>query len=196
MKMKTYSCIRAKKAVIVMSWIALSLLLAGCGVGGSITLENNGVSVGVSIQPDAKKVGLSGSSGSNIQSVDGQITENNPKVNSMTEIVRLNNCGGKADVEQIIERTQSFSFDAGGEAGVGYKNVVWAALSERYGESDEVKKSIILVAPPNTNMEYTLTWTERIYTGVIQLQSYPRTDYSVSSPIEVALTSSRDLGCP
>lgn len=51
-----------------------------------------------------------------------------------------------------------------------------------------------LVAPPGTNMEFNLGWSEDVYTGNLTIDG-KESSYKVYVPLSVALSSSKDLGC-
>ncbi|MCD6345026.1 MAG: hypothetical protein J7M17_05445, partial [Anaerolineae bacterium] len=114
---------------------------------------------------------------------------------TVAETVHLNNCGGKADTEQIAERTQTISIEGEAELGVGYQ-ILEASVAARYSESNTVRKSQKLVAPPGTNMEFVLLWTEEVRSGTITVEGKTgQAVYHINTPIAVELASSKDLGC-
>ncbi|MBI5712683.1 MAG: hypothetical protein HZC38_04565 [Chloroflexi bacterium] len=125
--------------------------------------------------------------------VDIQVRESSNQIKSFTEIIRINNCGGKADSKQTSER--SFSVKIGGTIGamIGYV-AAEGSVSANYGQYRNVTKRQELTAPPVTNMEFTLQWTEREWIGNIisGSQSGP---YIALAPISVEQIGSRDLGC-
>jgi len=115
--------------------------------------------------------------------------------NTVTETIRLNNCGGKANTEQTAERSHTVSIGGEGQIGIGYQILV-ASVSAKYAQSKGSSKSQKLVAPPGTNMEFTLAWTEQGWTGTITADGKSgQATYRVRVPISVELMSSRDLGC-
>lgn len=122
-------------------------------------------------------------------------TPNTESNNTTAETIRLNNCGGKADAEQTAERSQTISIESEAELGVGYA-VLEASVAAKYSRSDTVRKSQKLVAPPETNMEFVLLWTEEVRSGTITIEGKAgQAIYRLNTPIAVELASSRDLEC-
>ena len=119
---------------------------------------------------------------------DVQITETGNGTETFSETVHINNCGGKADAEQVAER--SFATNIEGTLGVDY----YAVLEGKYSQYRGVTKSHKMIAPAVTNMEFLLKWTELTLTGSI-LASGISGKYSVRVPVSVEQISSRDLGC-
>lgn len=114
-----------------------------------------------------------------------------------TEIVRLNNCDGKAPTTQTTDRGQSVTI--GGEASLGASGVViQGAVSANYATGANTSKSQQLTAPPGTNMEFTIEWTMEERDGIVTKEGVnvdPAT-YRHFRPISVQIVSQRDLGCP
>lgn len=110
------------------------------------------------------------------------------------EVIRMNNCGGRGEVKQTAER--SLTVEVEGEASLGVDiRVVRADLAGRYAESRGVSKSMEITAPPGTNMEYTLVWTEQSWFGTVTSSvGSGAAKYRARVPIAVDLRSSRDVG--
>lgn len=110
------------------------------------------------------------------------------------EIIRLNNCGGKGDSDQTATREFATTIEL--EAGVwaGYKSVVEGNLSAKYSKYQNTSKSIRVVAPPGTNMEFVLRWSDDVRAGNVQVNGKSGT-YEVRIPVSVEQISSRDWGC-
>ena len=126
---------------------------------------------------------------------DLQVNETDTETIITQETIHMNNCGGKADSEQVAQRSQTIS--VGGEIKVsgGYA-VVEASVTAKYFNTKGVTKSQRLIAPPGTNMEFVLGWTEQSWIGVVTTQGKSgQATYRVNVPIAVELISSRDLGC-
>ncbi len=84
-----------------------------------------------------------------------------------TQVVPVNNCGGKADVTHIVGRGRTYEhtiqWDVGGEFEVAGKYGVVdlaARVSAHYGQSSTEAQSEVaeleLIAPQSTNMEVTV----------------------------------------
>ena len=110
-----------------------------------------------------------------------------------TETVRLNNCGGKGDSEQVASRSLSVYIEGTIGAKVGYE-VIEGSIAAKYGQSRDTTKSMKLVAPPGTNMEFILRWTERTWLGNI-ISGNESGTYRMQVPVAVEQVSSHDLGC-
>ena len=110
------------------------------------------------------------------------------------EIIRINNCGGKGDSEQTVTREFATSVEFGTGVSAGYQSVVQGTLSAKYSEYRNTSKSQRLVAPPGTNMEFVLRWSDDVRVGNVQVNGKAGT-YEVRVPISVNQISSRDLGC-
>jgi hypothetical protein len=67
-------------------------------------------------------------------------------------------------------------------------------VSGKYGAEQGKTQSQLLKAPPGTDMEFILKWSEEVHTGKISAGSNIG-KYSVHIPLTVELVSSRDLGC-
>jgi predicted small secreted protein len=127
----------------------------------------------------------------NIQETAAEISE------VTNETIHMNNCGGKADSEQIAEKSKDVSIEGGGLIGIDGK-VMKGEVSAKYATVTGLSKSIKLIAPPGTNMEFLIAWTEKTWVGIVTTQgSDGHGNYKVSVPVSVELISSRDLGnCP
>lgn len=126
------------------------------------------------------------------------VNETAAEISEVTdETIRLNNCGGKADTEQTVERSKDIHIEGSGTLGVDGQ-VVKGEVSAKYGEVVGYSKSQKLIAPPGTNMEFVLRWTEKTWVGFVSAQGKDeQASYKVSVPISVELISSTDLGnCP
>lgn len=111
------------------------------------------------------------------------------------EKISLNNCGGKADVSQVAERSREITIEGTAELGA-QAQVVEAKIAAKYSEGHQAKKSITLTAPPSTNMEFLIVWTDRSWTGTIVTSGVSnQPTYKVRVPISVSLESANDLGC-
>lgn len=110
------------------------------------------------------------------------------------EIIRINNCGGKGESAQTATREFATSIEFGAEVSAGYQSVVQGTLSAKYSEYRNTSKSQRLVAPPATNMEFVLRWSDDVRAGNVQVNGKTGT-YEVRIPISVEQISSRDLGC-
>ena len=110
------------------------------------------------------------------------------------EIVRLNNCGGKGDSDHTATREFATTIEFGAGISAGYKSVVEGNISAKYSEYRNTSKSIRVVAPPGTNMEFVLRWSDDVRAGNVQVNGKSGT-YEVRIPVSVEQISSRDLGC-
>lgn len=119
-----------------------------------------------------------------------QITETKSQTVPSTETIRLNNCGGKGDSEQITERSFAVNIEGGIEiqAGVEYLR---GSVSGKYDQYRNYSKSLKVIAPPGTNMEFEIKWTALEWTGTLTANGQSGT-YNVRAPIEVEQVSSRD----
>jgi uncharacterized protein YcfL len=120
------------------------------------------------------------------------------EINSQTvyydETIHLNNCGGKAESEQSISRNFLSRTEGGIEFKLGYESVIEAAISAKYQKSRNIEKIQKLIAPPATNMEFLLKWSEELRSGIISYEDITGV-YEVNIPIAVELVYSRDIGC-
>ena len=110
------------------------------------------------------------------------------------EIVRLNNCGGKGDSDHTATREFATTIEFGAGISAGYKSVVEGNIAAKYSEYRNISKSIRVVAPPGTNMEFVLRWSDDVRAGNVQVNGKSGT-YEVHIPVSVDQISSRDLGC-
>jgi hypothetical protein len=114
---------------------------------------------------------------------------------SELETIRLNNCDGKADTTQVVERGQTVQIEGGAQLGVSIE-VIQAAVTGKYSKGFSYKKSQMLTAPPGTNMEFTLEWTmeERVGTVAKDGQAATKAGYRYLIPTYVQIRSQKDLG--
>jgi hypothetical protein len=110
------------------------------------------------------------------------------------EVIHMNNCGGAADSEQTVTRTFSTNLDIGAEISAGYHGLIEGRLSAMYGQQREVAKSVRLIAPPGTDMQFLLRWSENVHAGSVSVDGGDG-EYSVRVPIGVEQVSSENLTC-
>lgn len=127
------------------------------------------------------------------QTPDIQVVETGNQTTAIPETIHINNCGGKGNSEQIVERSFSTSIEGATELQVGYEIVV-GSVSVKYGQYKNVSKSLKLIAPPGTNMEFVISWTEQAWVGSV-LANGRSGGYSVHVPLSVEQISGQDLGC-
>jgi hypothetical protein len=132
---------------------------------------------------------LSGCGGNNPSVVVNELSSN---IVSYDEIIRINNCGGKADSEQTASRSFATTFEGGAEISAGYQGVVEGGISAKYSQYRNITKSQRLIAPPGTNMEFVLRWSEEIHAGNVIVNGSSG-DYEVRVPVSVEQISSQDL---
>ncbi len=130
------------------------------------------------------------------------------------ETVPQNNCGGSAEVENVVEKSRSVShtMEVGGEyrisasgevkilgTGVELGTEVATMLGYGYGAEESLSRSITVKASPGTNMEHTISLLE-VYengeasvdvNGILEL-----VPFSFRDDFAIKLVSSRNLGCP
>jgi hypothetical protein len=124
------------------------------------------------------------------------LTELSSNVISYDDIVRINNCGGKADSEQTQSRSFATTFEGGAELSVGYEAIAEGSISAKYSQYRNITKSQRLIAPPKTNMEFVIRWSEEVRAGNVTVDGSTG-NYEVRIPISVEQISSQDLGnCP
>ena len=124
--------------------------------------------------------GNNSTTGSNIQLQETSAVPSN-KVN---ETIHMNNCGGKADAEQIAQHSMIVSLSGEGQIGVSVQ-ILQASVTAKYTQSNNISKSQKLVAPPGTNMEFVIAWVGKDATGVITVDGKPgQAAYSVQIPLE------------
>ncbi|MEM3460020.1 MAG: hypothetical protein QXO24_02245 [Candidatus Micrarchaeaceae archaeon] len=110
------------------------------------------------------------------------------------EIVRLNNCGGKGDSDHTATREFATTIEFGAGISAGYKSIVEGNIAAKYSEYRNTSKSLRVVAPPGTNMEFVLRWSDDVRAGNVQVNGKSGT-YEVRIPVAVEQISSRDWGC-
>jgi hypothetical protein len=125
---------------------------------------------------------------------DVQLVELSKNTVVYDEIVRINNCGGKGDSEQTKSRDFATTVEFGAGISAGYQSIVQGSLSAKYSEYRNTSVSQRLVAPPGTNMEFVLRWSDDVRAGNVQVNGKSGT-YEVRIPVSVEQVSSRDLGC-
>ncbi|GAB1470237.1 hypothetical protein MASR2M66_11140 [Chloroflexota bacterium] len=125
---------------------------------------------------------------------DVLVSETSKGTTSYEEIIRLNNCGGKAEVKQTAQRSFATTIEFTVEVKGGVKDIVEGSVSAKYGQYRQYSKSMELVAPPGTNMEFNLGWSEDVYVGNLKVDGEDSL-YKVYVPLSVELSSSKDLGC-
>jgi hypothetical protein len=113
------------------------------------------------------------------------------------------------NVERSYTASYAFSWEFGGEIGfdltvepLGVGGNVGAAVTSAYGRQWESSRTqtvgFPLTAEPNTNMEYTITWTEMWQNGYIPVHTRngeERVVYRYLVRIDGDIVDSRDLGC-
>lgn len=129
----------------------------------------------------------------NGNSPDVTVTELSTNVISYDEIVRINNCGGKADSEQTLSRSFATTLEGGIELSAGYKSIAEGSISAKYSQYRNTTTSQRLIAPPGTNMEFVMRWSEDVRAGNVRVDG-SSADYEVRIPVSVEQISSRDLG--
>jgi hypothetical protein len=125
---------------------------------------------------------------------DVQLVELSKNTVVYDEIVRINNCGGKGDSEQTKSRDFATTVEFGAGVSAGYQSIVQGSLSAKYSEYRNTSVSQRLVAPPGTNMEFVLRWSDDVRAGNVQVNGKSGT-YEVRIPVSVEQISGRDLGC-
>lgn len=137
---------------------------------------------------------LSSCGNGSVSSENIQIIElsNNPV--SYEETVRINNCGGKGESEQTASRSFATSIELGAGISAGYQSIIEGSVSAKYNQYRSTSKSQRLVAPPGTNMEFVLRWSEEVRAGNVTVDGKTGR-YEVRIPIAVEQISSQDLGC-
>jgi hypothetical protein len=127
-------------------------------------------------------------------SPDVTVNELSTNVISHDDIVRINNCGGKADSEQTQSRSFATTFEGGVGLSAGYKSIAEGSISAKYSQYRSITKSQRLVAPPGTNMEFVIRWSEDVRAGNVTVDGSSG-NYEVRIPVSVEQISSQDLGC-
>ncbi|NOH04825.1 MAG: hypothetical protein HND47_24065 [Chloroflexi bacterium] len=124
---------------------------------------------------------------------DVQVIELSNNTVSYDETIHINNCGGKADSEQTASRSFATTIEGGAEFKAGYQMIVEGGISAKYSQYRNTTKSMRLLAPPGTNMEFVLRWSEEVHAGNVTVDGSTGT-YEVRVPIAVEQVSSQDLG--
>jgi|YNPNPStandDraft_1061719.scaffolds.fasta_scaffold39792_2 hypothetical protein len=125
---------------------------------------------------------------------DVQLVELSQNTVVYDEIIRINNCGGTGDSEQTKSREFATTVEFGAGVSAGYQSIVQGSLSAKYSEYRNTSVSQRVVAPPGTNMEFVLRWSDDVRAGNVQVNGKSGT-YEVRIPVSVEQVSSRDLGC-
>ena len=125
---------------------------------------------------------------------DVQVVELSRNTIVYDEIIRINNCGGTGDSEQTKSRDFATTVEFGADISAGYQSFVQGSLSAKYSEYRNTSVSQRVVAPPGTNMEFVLRWSDDVRAGNVQVNGKSGT-YEVRIPVSVEQISSRDLGC-
>lgn len=123
-----------------------------------------------------------------------QVNELSTNTVSYDETIHINNCGGKADSEQTASRSFATTIEGGAEFSAGYQSIVEGGVSAKYSQYRNISKSQRLIAPPATDMEFVLRWSEDIHAGNVTVNGTTG-NYEVRVPVAVEQISSRDLGC-
>jgi hypothetical protein len=123
-----------------------------------------------------------------------QVNELGNSTVSYDDVIHINNCGGKADSEQTASRSFATSIEGGAEFSAGYQSIVEGSVSAKYSQYRNVTKSQKLIAPPATNMEFVLRWSEDVHSGNVTVNGATG-NYEVRVPVSVEQVSSQDLGC-
>ncbi len=126
-------------------------------------------------------------------STDIRITQTKEGMVEYNETVHSNNCGGKANVTQMASHSFTTNID-GIIAGKVGPDALQASVASQYGQYRNESKNIELIAPPGTNMQFTLKWTERMLQGVVFVSNDEGT-YEAHVPVSVELVGSEDLKC-
>ena len=122
-----------------------------------------------------------------------QVIETDSKQEFIPDIVRINNCGGTADTEQTATRSFSTTIEGTVTLKAGYQ-VVEGSVTAKYGEARNTIKSIKLVAPPGTNMEFTLQWIEQTWIGRVTADGESG-NYTARMPVSVEQIDAKNIGC-
>lgn len=130
-----------------------------------------------------------------------------------TEQVPQRNCGGSAEVENVIERTQTiahtidvgagFSVNASGSLGISGTNVelgteIASQFGYSYGVEESISRSLVVKARAGTNMRHELIQTEvwRVGDAIVTVNGQENmVPFSFRDDFSVELGESVDLGC-
>lgn len=122
-----------------------------------------------------------------------QLIEVESKTVSSNETIHMNNCGGRDSSEQTAQQTFATGLDLNPQSRADY-TAIENMISGKYGVDKHTNKSQLLRAPPATNMEFVLMWSEDVHIGNI-LDGEKIGSFVVHVPVAVELVSGRDLGC-
>lgn len=120
------------------------------------------------------------------------VNELSSNIVSYDEIIHINNCGGKANSEQTASRSFATTFEVGAEISAGYHSIVEGSIFAKYSQYRNTSKSQRLIAPPGTNMEFVLRWSEEVRAGNVTVNGSSG-NYEVHIPVSVEQISSQDL---
>jgi len=123
-----------------------------------------------------------------------QVNELSNSTISYDDPIHINNCGGKADSEQTASRSFASTIEGGAEFSAGYQSIVEGGVSAKYSQYRNVTKTQRITAPPGTNMEFVLRWSEDVHAGNVTVNGQTG-NYKVRVPVGVEQISSQDLGC-
>ena len=123
-----------------------------------------------------------------------QVNELSNNTVSYNETIHINNCGGKADSEQTVSHSFATTIEGKAEISAQYKSIIEGSISAKYSQYRNVTKSQKLTAPPATNMEFVLRWSEDVHSGNVTVNGTTGI-YEVRVPVAVEQVSSQDLGC-
>lgn len=112
------------------------------------------------------------------------------------EIIKINNCDGKAPATQVAERGQSVQLGGGTSLGAS-GGLVQAAVMGNYSTGAYTTKSLQLTAPPGTHMEYNLEWTMEERNGMVIKEGVTADPalYRHFRPVDVRIVLQKDRGC-
>lgn len=130
------------------------------------------------------------------------------------ETIPQNNCGGSAEVENLVEKSRNvshsmevsgeLSISASGEVGIAGTGVelgaeVSSSLGYEYGTSENLYRSLTVKASPGTNMEHIISVQEVWKTGeaIVQVNNIEeQIPFSFRTDFKIELVDSKDFGCP
>lgn len=114
---------------------------------------------------------------------------------SYDETIHLNNCNNQAESTQNITHSFSTKIVGSGSINPGSDMVlVESTISAAYEQYSSISKTQIISAAPNTNMVFTLSWSEDVRSGNVTVNGQT-INYKVHIPISVDQKSSQNLGC-
>lgn len=122
------------------------------------------------------------------------INELSNTTSTYDETIRINNCDNKAESSQTVSRSFSTKISGTGTIKAGYEGIVEGSVAATYEQYKNTTKIQTLTAAPDTNMEFTLRWSDNVRSGNVTV-SGESAEFTVNIPIAVEQISSRDLGC-